>query len=548
VYYIWTAGDNRTPEMTTNVREWAREYRARGWAICRLQAGEKRPTYRGWNRRSIEPHELRDTDNVGLQVGPLSNGLVVVDLDSRDAVALADRYLPPTDLVDGRPGKQKSHWWYVVTPDLPPELTAPATAARGIAGTRPATKHFRLGDANLIDLLGTGLQAVVPVSVWTGPDGRTRERRLWHAFGEPRVIHAAELYECVTRLAVACGWTPKERPARPEKTRREVDVPVLPVPDDDAVVRQARNYLRKVPPAVEGHGGDAHTWQVACLLVIDFGLTPERAVPVLAEWNRKCLPPWTLPDLLHKLEAADALEGRERGWRVRRSGRVSVHFVPNDRDVVVGVDAAAVGEGRSFVDLAPSLHAGAVRVGTRRELAPELASVDWAGKRALLAPPSTVATNQAQVWAEYHLARLLRRQGAEVVSLHLPPLNGRRRTLADAEGVNWKVVEPPHDAAQAAARARQAADLARALDHTRKKLPRRKPSPKLAAALAFVREHNVTSLTKDVLQKAREEGVSKDSLRRALGRRTNTPSTSSPRLGVSGPSIRHQPPHPGAAA
>jgi hypothetical protein len=536
--------------MVTAARDWAREYRGRGWAVCRLKAGEKRPTYRGWNLRSLEPEEFRDGDNVGVQTGPLSGGLVLADLDHPDTLAVADKYLPPTGTVDGRDGKPASHRWFLAT-NVPPELTAPPTAAAGVPGVRPATKRFRRPDkTTLVELLGCGMQGAAPASWWTSRDGTRRERRRWDRFGDPRPVDYRELVEAVERLAKACGWVRKG--AVPDgseaRTRREVAVPLLPVPTDDAVVRQARNYLRKVPPAVEGQGGDAHTWKVACLLVIDFGLTPERALPVLSEWNRRCLPPWDLKDLLHKLEAADALEGRERGWRVRRSGRVTVHLVPGDRDVVVGVAAAAVGEGRSFVDLAPSLHAGVVRVGTSRELAPELAGVDWADKRALLAPPSTVATNQAQVWQEYHLARLLRRQGAEVFSLHLPPLNGRRRTLADAEGVTWKVVEPPHDAAQAATRAKQAADLARALDHTRKKLPRRKASPKLAAAQAFVRKHGVTSLTKDVLQKAREEGVTKDTLRRALGRRTDLLSTSSPLFSAGGTSICHQPQPPGAAA
>jgi hypothetical protein len=125
------------------------------------------------------------------------------------------------------------------------------------------------------------------------------------------------------------------------------------------------------------------------------------------------------------------------------------------------------------------------------------------------------------VWDEFFLARLLREHGtAEVDCLRIPPLNGRRRTLAQAGDVEWEVVSPPRDLQEAARRADQAGRRARELDAERKALPRKRASPKLEAAAKFVCQHKITSLTKEVLKKAHRKGISKDALRRALGRKS----------------------------
>jgi hypothetical protein len=84
--------------------------------------------------------------------------------------------------------------------------------------------------------------------------------------------------------------------------------------------RLARAYLAKLAPAVEGQGGDKQTFKAACYLVIDFGLTPEQALPLLMEWNgTHCKPRWTEADLVHKLREADKRPG-ERGRLLKRHG------------------------------------------------------------------------------------------------------------------------------------------------------------------------------------------------------------------------------------
>ncbi len=68
---------------------------------------------------------------------------------------------------------------------------------------------------------------------------------------------------------------------------------------------RARAYLAKLPPAIAGQGGHAATFAAACRLV-EFGLSFEQAMPLLAAWNEThCQPHWTEAELRHKL--ADAL-------------------------------------------------------------------------------------------------------------------------------------------------------------------------------------------------------------------------------------------------
>jgi hypothetical protein len=510
------------------VQTWARRYRTMGLAVCRVQPGEKRPTYGGWNRHSLEPEDFREGDNIGLQTGPLSGNLVCVDIDHPDALGVTDRFLPPTSMMEGRPGKRSSHRWYIVK-DVPNDLgPRDPHAAGGLGG--PGTRRFHRPDGTtLIDLLGTGLQAVVPASVWTSRDGKLREPREWERLDGLTVKDCRELYDDVSRLARACGWQEKAEPRREKKAhsgRRAVgEAETLPMPTGEAA-RQARQFLTGVQPAVEGQGGNDQTFSAAAILVIEFGLTPQDALPVLLEWNRRCSPPWKVEDLKRKLANADALahEREDRGSRVRkRNSSILINLLPDELVVYVGIDVKK--ESRSFVDLSPTFFAGMVRVGTGWELAPELAALPWEGKSVLLAPASTVSTNARESWADFFLARLLRNRGADVMSVRLPPLDGRRRTFSKVEDLDWEVVDPPRHAWEAAHAAEKASQEAKQVDAYRRALGRRKTSPKLDKAMEFVRASNVTALTKDVLRRAKRKGIAKDTLWKALRHTRPTPTT-----------------------
>jgi len=94
------------------------------------------------------------------------------------------------------------------------------------------------------------------------------------------------------------------KPPAPGEPQASRTTPVSGATSSPDVVGRARRYLAAVPPAVAGQGGDLRTFRLCCRLVRGFALTPEIALPLLAEWNDRCEPPWTERELAAKLEHA----------------------------------------------------------------------------------------------------------------------------------------------------------------------------------------------------------------------------------------------------
>jgi Protein of unknown function (DUF3987)/Bifunctional DNA primase/polymerase, N-terminal len=100
----------------------AREYVRRGWSVVPIPRGKKAPILEGWPQLRLKEEELSryfsETTNIGLLLGEPSGGLVDVDLDAPEAIAVADFFLPKTWRVHGRPTKRRSHRWYQVSASL----------------------------------------------------------------------------------------------------------------------------------------------------------------------------------------------------------------------------------------------------------------------------------------------------------------------------------------------------------------------------------------------------------------------------------------------
>lgn len=96
------------------------------------------------------------------------------------------------------------------------------------------------------------------------------------------------------------GWTR-------ERTKKRVQSVVVES-SPDVMVRRARAWLACVEGAISGQRGHDRTFRVACKLTHPapkgFGLSFAQAWPLIKEWNEQCEPPWSEPELTHKLTDA----------------------------------------------------------------------------------------------------------------------------------------------------------------------------------------------------------------------------------------------------
>ena len=291
-------------------------YRARGYALCATEPGEKRPGYPEWPLKLLTPDAFEPGQGIGIMCGPVSgrpgHQLVCVDLDSLKALALADRHLPPTGMVEGRASKPCAHRYFMAPlASVPPEhfsdamMSAEASVERfGHPGSK--TLHF----AETLDVIGTGAQAAAPPSMHES--GETRAWEGGHP-GEPAVVGYPELLGAVNRLLAACGCVPAKKPtavvgpARNPGPQAALLVPLMAGSArlDPQLRTRVRAYLAKVPPAVSGEGGHNRTFAAACILVQGFALDADSALEFLAlDYNPRCRPPWSTAELRHKVEGA----------------------------------------------------------------------------------------------------------------------------------------------------------------------------------------------------------------------------------------------------
>jgi len=91
-------------------------------------------------------------------------------------------------------------------------------------------------------------------------------------------------------------------------------------------VEQARAYLAKCPPAIQGQDGNGTTARLAKAVVLGFDLDPQLALSAFRPWNETCQPPWPEKDLLRLLEAAAKWPG-ERGNLLAKDGTAE-QFTP----------------------------------------------------------------------------------------------------------------------------------------------------------------------------------------------------------------------------
>src|ERR1039458_2172538 len=108
----------------SSLKSMVRNYIRLGYAPIPVPDGQKAPELRGWPKLRIAEGQVGDyfseLGNVGLLLGKPSGGLTDVDIDAPEAAAVADVFLPPTEMIHGRKSRPPSHRYYLVESPLAP--------------------------------------------------------------------------------------------------------------------------------------------------------------------------------------------------------------------------------------------------------------------------------------------------------------------------------------------------------------------------------------------------------------------------------------------
>jgi ribosomal protein L32 len=169
----------------------ALDYYAHDWMPIPIPHRSKNPNRKGWQKERWAqddlPHCFNNGQNIGLLLGQPSGGLVDVDLDSREAISIADALLPVTGMVSGRTSSPFSHRWYICDPLVATvKFLDPALA-------------YTDDRAMILELRSTGGQTLVPPSIH--PTGEIYE---WYGELSPSQISGDDLLKAVSQLA-ACA-------------------------------------------------------------------------------------------------------------------------------------------------------------------------------------------------------------------------------------------------------------------------------------------------------------------------------------------------------
>ena len=166
-----------------SILEIALNYKRRGWQPIPVPHRSKNPGFSGWQNLDLSENELQNhfngkPQNVDILLGSKSSNLIDLDLDSPEAVKLADFFLPETKSIFGRSSKPRSH--------------------RLFYSEFPKIEKFEYGET-IVEIRSTGGQTVFPGSTHSG--GESIE---WQSDGEPLRIDAQILRRAVALLASAC--------------------------------------------------------------------------------------------------------------------------------------------------------------------------------------------------------------------------------------------------------------------------------------------------------------------------------------------------------
>jgi len=252
-----------------------------GWEILTFEATQT-PEYR---KKLIAAIKLGG--NIGVLLGPTSDGLHAIDIDRDDYVQAFLDLNPAFDGVTRTRGKKGCQIFF----RLEAGTSYPNNKAFYPLKTIPGEKwgEWRCGDIG-------GAQSII---YGLHPDGMRYE------LVSDAVTGKSDFNRIKWPADVILPWKSEPRPAPQTKVRP----PLLA-----SIDKRIRAYLDTVKPAVEGEGGSDITFRVACTLVNDWALDGDQALEYLRSYSARCQPPWSEKELQHKIDdALGATHPKPRG-------------------------------------------------------------------------------------------------------------------------------------------------------------------------------------------------------------------------------------------
>lgn len=251
----------------------ALDYAARGFRVLPLEPGGKNPlaslARHGSHQATDDPEVIRywwskvPRANVGLRL----DHLLVIDLDARH---------------DG-----ESKWIDMTRGLRVPTCPVQRTPTSGLHLV------FRRPEFPCVGKLASGVDVLHGFKyIVAAPSVRAEGRYVWEV-----KLDAVEVPE-------APAWL-LELVRRPEPKPAPVADVALPA---ERRADRARKYIAGMGPAIEGSGGDLHTFRVAVVLTHGFALDDSLGWALFRQWNATCQPPWTERALRRKYE-----QGRDCG-------------------------------------------------------------------------------------------------------------------------------------------------------------------------------------------------------------------------------------------
>lgn len=240
-------------------------------AIIPLQFKKKIPSivWAKYQKQMPTESELREwlnkPSNLGIITGKISR-LIVVDLDSPQALYWAQSNLPDTPMKTETASGE--HWYYQY----------PATSSE----IKNSVKFEYDGKLLDLDVRADGGYVVAPYSIHPS-EVLYKEKQPWAS------IQISDLPVFNTQ------WFPNHKTIISSEPQKNISF-------DQNILRS----LERFGPAVQGQGGDKHTFTIACFLIRNCGLSFDEALMYLQEWNLHNLPPW--PDIELKRKLASALK------------------------------------------------------------------------------------------------------------------------------------------------------------------------------------------------------------------------------------------------